>query len=125
MADEITFTPRVTAKNGSFIKGVGMSFLNIDQAVQGAASESKKIPNTTPVAIDLAAGMTMPGVCLLSNLSAKDSGDDELILTVGGVDAIRLKPGEQFPFRMVPAGTYAVKASGTTGCDYSLTIFED
>lgn len=125
MADEISIVPRITYRETTTQKVIGIAAFKIDQTGLGSFAESKRIPNTTPVTIGIVAAMVAVGVCHLSNLSVKGGGDDNLILAIGATDVMLLKPGEQFNFRLMPGAAYTVEASSTTGCDYSITIFED
>ena len=124
MANEISLTPKITLLNGVVNVIAGQNLVRADQNGTGYASESKRV--TTSEAVSIIALMTTPGIGVISNDSAEDSGDDNLIVKGGVERFLLLKPGEQFPIRFDPAqAAYAVEASGGVGCDYSCTIFED
>jgi hypothetical protein len=121
MSQEITLTTKLSVANGGFKCEASQTNTKINQATAGGVQFKVSVPAADTV-------ITTSGVGTLGIINIKNTDPTNYIdigATVAGAIAplIRLKPGEQYPFRLKPGITLRGQAN-TAAVIIEVTLLE-
>lgn len=117
MANEITHTFQTLLNNAGLSDNHSSGSIAIDQATEKLVRNVLTV-TTSEVALDLG-GVSTPGLGIFQNL------DDTNFVEIGvsGTMVVKLKPGEQYCFRLSTTAPYAI--ADTASVELFYIIYDD